>query len=353
MKILGLNSILIIFMFYGGLIHAQTTDTENQKVPVANGDTVLQLSNNIMVIYHDSKNNYWFGSWQDGLYKFDGKTILHFSTAHGLPDNRVEEIKEDKFGNVFINTKSGLCKFDGEQIVYIPETLPLMYNWILQPDDLWFKSTRSGHVCRYDGKSLISLEIPKSKVGEEYLAANPHVFDPFGIYCIYNDSQGNVWFGSALMGALRFNGKSFDWISEPDVTEMHDGPANGVRSIIEDKDGYFWFNSAYRYQTIEETGSNDQFYSRHKSIGNLDGKEDSDLIEYLSIAKDNDSNLWIATYRNGVWKYDGHEVMHYAVQENGKDINLFYIYKDNNGFIWLGTHENGAYRFNGQKFEKF
>jgi hypothetical protein len=35
---------------------------------LAKGDTVQKLSKNIMVIYQDSKNNYWFGSWEDGLY---------------------------------------------------------------------------------------------------------------------------------------------------------------------------------------------------------------------------------------------------------------------------------------------
>jgi ligand-binding sensor domain-containing protein len=59
------------------------------------------------------------------------------------------------------------------------------------------------------------------------------------------------------------------------------------------------------------------------------------------------------TYRDGVWKYDGMKITHYAVQDNSKDITLFSIYKDNNGDLWLGTHENGAYKFNGKTFEKF
>ncbi len=61
----------------------------------------------------------------------------------------------------------------------------------------------------------------------------------------------------------------------------------------------------------------------------------------------------IATYQNGVWKYDGNKVKHYSVQVNGKDINLFYIYKDNNGDIWLGTHENGVWKLNGETFDRF
>jgi len=42
------------------------------------------------------------------------------------------------------------------------------------------------------------------------------------------------------------NGITVDWIVEEDVTELHDGPSNGVSSIIEDKDGCFWFSRNYR-----------------------------------------------------------------------------------------------------------
>ncbi len=242
LNIVIIISILIVLTSCNGQTNTQPIFSVKQNESHITGDTVNQLSNNIMVIYHDKKNRYWFGSWQDGLFKYDGKSNIHFTTKQGLLNNRVEEIKEDNFGNVFINTRAGLCKYDGKQIVAVTETLPLMSNWNLQPGDLWFKSTKPGHVCRYDGKSLMTLEVPKSKIGEDYLAKNPDTFDPYGVYCIYKDSKGNIWFGTSLMGAFRYNGKSFDWISEPDVTEMHNGPANGVRSIIEYKDVYFWFN---------------------------------------------------------------------------------------------------------------
>ena len=355
--------LLLIFSWLVGACHeAGTKQTggapvkENSRVI---GDTVSQIGNNIMAIYQDRKNVYWFGSWETGIYKYDGKTIINYTTKHGLPDNRVEEIKEDKYGNLFINTRAGLCKYDGKQIVTIPAAFPFKSNWTLQPDDLWFKSAKPGHVNRYDGKSLMSLEIPKNKIGEDYLAKNPNAIDPYGIYCIYKDSKGNIWFGMALLGAFRFNGKSFDWISEPDVTEMHNGPANGVRSIAEDRNGDFWFNTLYKYNIYNRISATNnrpdstRFYERVKSIGSLDGKKDSDLNEYLSILKDNSNNLWMAIYLNGVWKYDGERITHYPIQVNAKTIPVYCLYKDNNGDIWLGTHENGAFRFNGQTFEQF
>lgn len=326
---------------------------DSSQYSQALGDTVSQPGSNIMVVFQDSKYRYWFGSWETGLYTFDGKTIVNFTTKHGLPGNRIEEIREDKFGNIFINTNAGLCKYDGREIISIPEPINYTSQWNLQPDDLWFKSRKMGYVNRYDGKFLHTLKVPKSIVGEEYLKSHPNAYDPYGIYYIYRDSKGHIWFGMSLLGTFRYDGKTFDWISEPDLTELHGGPANGVRSIIEDREGYFWFNSEYRYKVLDrKTIGTEPFYEKHKSIGSLDGNKAGNMNEYLSITKDNDNNLWIATYRNGVWKYDGKEIRHYSIQENGKDINLFYIYNDKIGNIWLGTHQNGIWKLKEEVFKK-
>jgi ligand-binding sensor domain-containing protein len=296
-----------------------------------------------MTIYQDKKNNFWFGSWEDGLYRYDGKTIIHFTTKSGLPHNRIEEIKEDKSGNIYFNTSKGISKFDGQTFttLYVTDS---NNQWKLEPNDLWFRQGwDSGFVYRYDGNSLYKLQSPK----------HPKHSYSYAIYSIYKDNQGNVWFGTNPLGVFRYNGKSFDWITENDVTELHDGPANGVRSIIEDKDGCFWFNTMYRYKVCDNNSEKQTFYSRKQSIGSLDGKKDGNLNEYLSITKDNNNELWIATYKDGIWRYNGKNTIHYSVKNEAKDITVFSIYKDKAGNIWLGTHENGAYKFNGQKFERF
>jgi ligand-binding sensor domain-containing protein len=182
----------------------------------------------------------------------------------------------------------------------------------------------------------------------------PNLSTSFGIYSIYKDKKGNLWFGTNPVGVCRYDGKSFKWITEEDVTEFRNEGANGVRSITEDKNGDFWFNTEYRYGVYDSTTlKSNKFYTRHQSIGGLDGKKNSDLDEYLSIVKDNNNNLWFVTYLDGVWKYDGTKITHYAVKNKSRQIALFCIYKDNKGDLWLGTHGNGAYKFNGITFEKF
>jgi len=338
-----LFNVLILVTFCNGLTTNQKVKTQN----IIKGDTVAELGKSIMVIYQDKNNNFWFGSWETGVYKYDGKELVNYTTKHGLLNNRIDEIKEDKFGNIYFtsaNTTSAISKFNGKTFTTL-KAVP-SESWKLESTDIWFKYSygNTGKVYRYDGITLFELQFPNP----------PNLSNPFDVYSIYKDQKGNIWFGTNPVGVCRYDGKTFNWITEEDVTEFRNEGANGVRSITEDKNGDFWFNTEYRYSVYDFTTLNsNKFYTRYESIGGLDGKQDSDLDEYLSTVRDNNNNLWFVTYRNGVWKYDGTIITHYSVQDNSMDITLFSIYKDNNGDLWLGTHENGAYKFNGTTFEKF
>ncbi|MFD0962818.1 ligand-binding sensor domain-containing protein [Pseudofulvibacter geojedonensis] len=313
---------------------------------ITKGDIVTKLGKNIMVVYQDRNNIYWFGSWEEGVYKYDGKTLVNYTTKHGLPNNRIDEIKEDKLGHIYFTSchpKSSVTKFDGNSFTILSATPS--NNWQLNSSDLWFRNAYGTEkVYRFDGTTLHELTIPKP----------PNLNNSFEIYSIYSDKQENIWFGTNPSGVCRYNGKSFDWIKEDDVTEFRNEGANGVRSITEDKNGDFWFNTEYRYSIYNsKTLTDDKFYTRHKSIGELNGIKDSGLNEYLSTVRDHDNNLWFVTYLDGVWKYDGEKTTHYSIKDESKQITLFSIYKDNNNILWLGTHKNGVYKFNGMEFEKF
>ena len=310
------------------------------------GDTVNELGSSIMVIYQDKKNTYWFGSWKTGLYKYDGKTLVNYTTKQGLYNNRIDDIKEDNSGNIYftgMNPNSTITKFDGKSFTNIKATPS--NDWKLEANDLWLiNAYQTEKVYRFDGSTFYELTVPKP----------PKLNNLFEVYSTYRDIKGNIWFGTNPSGVCRYDGKSFEWITEEDVTEFRNEGANGVRSITEDKNGDFWFNTENRYSVYDSlTLKSNKFYTRHESIGSLDGKNTSGLKEYLSTLRDNNNNLWFVTYRDGVWKYDGTKITHYTVQANSKDITLFSIYKDNNGDLWLGTEENGVYKFNGNTFDKF
>ena len=349
-------SILILFTSCTGQNSAQV---DNHVPAITKGETVKELADSILVIFQDRNTIYWFGSNGKGVYRYDGKSIAHFTGNDGLCGNKIEQILEDKSGNIFFNTPAGISKFDGQSFstLSIAKSYPAGEGWKREPDDLWFKGAQdSGVVYRYDGQLLHRLQFPKTKAGEEHLSKFPRSqfpamkFNPYDVYTIYRDSKGSIWFGTNIQGICRYDGKSFSWMYEKHLTDIEGGGSFGIRSILEDKKGKFWFcNTRYRY-TIAPEGRDDLItYTKEKGI------DKDDLIYYMSITEDAKGVVWMVTYGDGVWRYDPGEekLTHYPIKDGDKTVTLFSIYKDRQGDLWLGTHNDGAYKFNGKTFEKF
>ena len=333
---------------------------KNYKTTIAKGDTVSALDKTIWIIFQDQNNHYWFGSNGQGVYRYDGKTILHFSTKDGLLNDSIRGINEDKSGNVFIASLGGINKFDGQRFT----TLPILEStdWKLDSNDLWFSilgKTGENGPYRYDGKSLYHLKFPKHYLEDEYYKNFPNMpWSPYEVYTIYKDSKGNIWFGTSNFGICRFDGKSLSWMYEEHLTLIEGGGSFGIRSIIKDKQGKFWFcNTSYRYNIlpVSSTGQDKILinYNREKGIENLKEPQGKGKIYFMSAIEDNNGDMWMATYNKGVWRYDGKNTTHYSVKDGANEITLFSICKDKQGNIWLGTHEAGVYKFNSKTFEKF
>lgn len=213
------------------------------------GKSVNELGKPLWYIFQDTKNNYWFGSNGEGLYRYDGKTIVNFTTKDGLANDTVRQIQEDKFGNIFISTFGGINKFDGKTFAILQ---PIKSKeWKLETNDLWFYilGKKNEGVYRYDGQKLQNLEFPKHYLHDKiYPRVVNSFFSPYEVYSIYKDRKGAIWFGTSVFGACRFDGETVKWMYEDDLTYVPNGGTFGIRSIFEDKEGSFWFcNTWHRY----------------------------------------------------------------------------------------------------------
>jgi ligand-binding sensor domain-containing protein len=311
----------------------------NNNSTITIGDTVPELSKSIWIVFQASNLNYWFGSDTEGVYRFDGKTIIHFSTNDGLSSNRIRGIQEDKQGNIYFATLGGINKFDGHAFSSLSaiKSKSSSDNWKLQPGDLWFctlgKNGENGP-CRYDGKNLYQLEFPKHYMAEEYYARFPNnAWSPYDVYYIYKDRKGTIWFGTSNFGICRYDGNSLDWLYEDHLTNTPDGGSFGIRSIIEDAKGKYWFcNTRYRFNiSPDSTNENGKIlikYEKEKGIDGIKSAAGNDYIYFMSAIEDNQGDLWMATYNQGVWKYDGQKATHYPVKDGAND-----LYPKNRAFL--------------------
>jgi len=61
-------------------------------------------------VLEDRKGNLWFGTNGSGIYCYNGKSFLHYTTRQGLASNIALHIYEDRAGNIWF----GASRFDGK-----------------------------------------------------------------------------------------------------------------------------------------------------------------------------------------------------------------------------------------------
>ena len=332
--------------------------SQNQNNSSSTGEIVEKIDNKIWAIYQDQKNNYWFGSNGNGVFIYDGKQLKRYTTKDGLIDNHIREIQGDNFGNVFIGTPNGVSKYDGTRFTTLKPITSPSNKWKSAPNDLWF-NCNGNHIYRYDGKNIYELQLPEQDLKKAFgMEVKGVPFkemnnSPYAVYGIDKDKSGNIWFGTVTAGAFRYDGKSFLWIGEKELSMLPDGRVPGVRSMLEDKDGNFWlsnFTSKYKISDTDAVAKYEKLKGIDKSNEHLQGRISFFFNSGLS---DNKGDLWVTTYSQYVWKYDGNKLLNWEIKSGETEALSISIYEDDQGVLWVGTDNVGVYKFNGDTFEKF
>jgi ligand-binding sensor domain-containing protein len=330
---------------------AQAAPRETTSVDFLKSNITSEMGSNIRSIFQDKNNNYWFGTEKDGVYRYNGNTLDHFTEKDGLSNNQIQAIQEDRDGNIWFGTGGfEVSRFDGQTFT-IFKKVSTDKEWKIQPGDLWFNA--GGGAYRYNGNSLTYLPLPKCGLDPEYSQGSPNRLGPYAVYCTLKDRNGNIWFGTQTMGVCRYNGVSFTWLTEKGLR----GPA--VLALFEDKNGNLWFgNNGHGLFLYNPASGRLTNFTEEKGLSNDEflrsGKQGpGTLARIYSINEDNNGNIWIGTIDAGAWRYDGRNLTNYTAKDGlpGSAVNT--IYKDKKGDLWFGTEGQGVYKFNGTYFTKF
>lgn len=302
---------------------------------------------NVQCGMSDKAGNLWFGTSNDGLYKYDGKSFHQYLVADGLSSNSINDILEDKDGKIWIGTKEGVCVYDGKTFAKIPIPLPanlppnknkpyqtqIVYD-IMQDKagKLWFVTIDGVYVN--DGKSFTLF--PIDEAANSFLGSNDKVER------ILEDKAGNIWFGSRTNnGVFRYNGKSITHFKLEEITRQFES-----RQVshswgwpqLQDKNGNIWFSNwtgAYRYD-----GKSFTSFTKSDGLAGYNG-----LV--AKIIEDKNGNLWFGG-DGGLTRYDGSSFT--SFKDGLTNTWIWSILEDKSGNIWVGTRETGLYLFDGETF---
>lgn len=330
---------------------------ETQSIPNAKGELVTDLDWKIWNVYQDQKDNYWFGSNGNGIFRYDGEKLIRYTRKDGLINNTIRSIQEDHLGNIFIGTSHGISKYDGKIFTTLTPIIAAANEWKLTPNDLWFNCNGNA-LYRYDGVQLFALNLPGQDLKTTFgIDVQGIPFEnmndsPYAVYGLDKDKVGNLWIGTVSAGAFRYDGTSFLWIGEKELSTLPDGRVPGVRSMLEDKDGYLWlsnFISKYKINDDSSTAT----YEKLVGIDPFNELFQDRLPYFNSGLVANNGDLWMTTYTGGVWKYEDNQLRNFPVYRGVTEALIISIYQDNQGVLWLGTNNLGIFKFNGEQFEHF
>src|ERR1700761_2796949 len=97
---------LFTILLFVNYCHAQSgLTTESMFGQAVLGAIVPDIGTDIRCILQDSKNNMWFATNGQGVFKYDGKKLVRFTEQHGLCCNFVWNIQEAKDGVIWFKTQ--------------------------------------------------------------------------------------------------------------------------------------------------------------------------------------------------------------------------------------------------------
>jgi ligand-binding sensor domain-containing protein len=155
------------------------------------------------------------------------------------------------------------------------------------------------------------------------------------IRSIFQDSKGNLWFGTIGEGVVRYDVHTLTYFSSPDGFLN-----NTVYAINEDKNGNMWFGTdqgVYKYD-----GQTFKNYQQKDGLRHID-------ISRKGILVDRSGTVWVGTHA-GVFVYDPSAEDKgdpcFSLFQQLPPVHIAGIMEDQSGYIWFATSQDGIYRYN-------
>ena len=346
-----------------------------QKIP---GDKNSLSHNRIWDIIDNDADSLWVAT-SYGINLLDKKTL---NAKHFLPEpknktatgaNEIRSLLRTSSHQLFVATQNGPFLFFPSSGVFLPQTTregkPLsQVNSMIEGHDgqIWFVTTEG--LYRHTGEGNY---VEKVDFGYEN-----------GLRIIFEDHTKTKWITSEVHGIFKFSprGKikqiNSELLTVPSGIALDNEDKNGdILIVTANADVFKWkvkeellqkeYDSVFKeFKGYKERGgierpiivpdqdgflwvAQDDFVAkvdrRTKAISRIGySKTDSNyrqFREFRALELDNDGNVWIGTYKHGIYIYNKHskEFKHLTTEDGLTHPEIHSLYKDASGNMWVGS----------------
>ncbi len=274
-------------------------------------------------VVEDNKGNIWFGT-KSGLYRWNKEELSHWAIDKANNGELVLDLFIADDGILWIATIKGAWMYDGTSFRYISNLEGKEVRKVIQANngDIWLGVFQDG-VYRYDGEYL-------HQYTEKEGLNNNEVFP------LLEDDKGQIWVGMHSGGVDRINPNSFI-----NLTKEEGLSSNKFNHFITDSEGHTWMATEYE-GVMKYDGTHYYYYSEEH------GGLPVDRIQYL--LEDKAKNLWFGSYAQGLIKFDGKKFTYYTTENGLCGNEVWYIVEDKQGLLWISTLKGGLCSFDGKEF---
>ncbi len=278
--------------------------------------------------------------------QISNSSFTYLTIKEGLSQSTVEAILQDRKGYMWFATNDGLNRYDGYNFTvyrYDPYDTSLIsdnYVYDLCEDDsgyLWI-ATNNG-LNKFDPVKNKFIRFTNNPADSTSLSFNL-------VQTVIKDKDNNIWVGTLSGGInllIQSSGKFYRFRQSNEKRKIFG--SDMITSLCEDKNGNIWAGT-YTGSILKLTVKKENIYKPVITGFNFKTGVESDVKENIvwHIKEDNSGNLWIATNRSGVIKFnpENETYLIYSVGHNKlNDSSVRRIFIDDNDNILLGTKTGG------------
>ncbi|MBI4474506.1 MAG: ATP-binding protein, partial [Acidobacteria bacterium] len=269
-----------------------------------------------------------------------------YTTANGLPNNRIQAIVQANDGHIWIGTSfGGLSEFDGQRFRNYGARQRLSNRISDLAEDrsgnIWVGTPDKG-AMRIAKDGLISY-------GEEEGITNPEVIQ------IYESPDGELYAISSKWSINRFDGARFTTV-HPNLPKRIIDSSSGRWPIIQSRNGEWWVSTIeglYRFPKVKHL--EDLAHTPPLAVyTKRDGLPDNNINRLF---EDSPGDIWISSYNPPglLTRWDrATATFHVYSQAHGiPPLNWTNVFGEAGGHVWLGLHNEGVARHRQGRFEIF